>query len=68
MEVEVIDVQIWVVDVRNEVVAVAQIREVVVAYVLLLEMDFDGERDLPLGDGDGVLLFWCSSLEDLRLT
>ncbi|GKD81637.1 hypothetical protein Tco_1348476 [Tanacetum coccineum] len=22
-----------------------------------LEMDFDGERDLPLGDGDGVLFF-----------
>ncbi|GJV01754.1 hypothetical protein Tco_1335323 [Tanacetum coccineum] len=40
--------------------------------VLILEEDFDGacggERDLPLGDGDGVLSFWCSSLEDVRLT
>ncbi|GKB48911.1 hypothetical protein Tco_0899664 [Tanacetum coccineum] len=40
--------------------------------VLLLEVDFDGacggERDFPLGDGDGVLSFWCSSLEDVRLT
>ncbi|GJV13093.1 hypothetical protein Tco_1354634, partial [Tanacetum coccineum] len=36
--------------------------------VLLLEMDFDGacggERDLFLGDDEGVLLFGCSSLED----
>ncbi|GKB55177.1 hypothetical protein Tco_1348210 [Tanacetum coccineum] len=88
-------------DVRSEVVADAQIREVVVRHVavekglkglvanypwlthmghevikvvvevlevLLLEVDFDGafsgERDLTLGDGDGVLSFWCSSLED----
>ncbi|GJW42551.1 hypothetical protein Tco_0071350 [Tanacetum coccineum] len=40
--------------------------------VLLLEVDFDGafggERDLFLGGGDGVLSFWCSSLEDSRLT
>ncbi|GKD40795.1 hypothetical protein Tco_1261002 [Tanacetum coccineum] len=40
--------------------------------VLLLEVDFDGafggERDFFLGDGDGVLSFWCSSLEDSRLT
>ncbi|GKC65209.1 hypothetical protein Tco_1097807 [Tanacetum coccineum] len=40
--------------------------------VLLLEVDFDGafggERDLPIGDGDGVLSFWCSSLEVVRLT
>ncbi|GJR79743.1 hypothetical protein Tco_0150528, partial [Tanacetum coccineum] len=36
--------------------------------VLLLEVDFDGacggERDFFLGGGDGVLSFWCSSLED----
>ncbi|GJV27899.1 hypothetical protein Tco_1384347 [Tanacetum coccineum] len=111
------DVQIQVVDVRNEVVVGAQIQEVGVkhvvvakdlkgpmanyprlrheyhevvfggeevlevqaslegqtlALVLLLEVDFDGacggERDFPLGDGDGVLSFWCSSLEDVRLT
>nr|GEV25981.1 hypothetical protein [Tanacetum cinerariifolium] len=110
MEVEVVDVQIQVMDVRNEVVADAQIREVVVRHVvmakdlnspvanyprlrheyhkvmfvgeevlevqallvLLLEVDFDGacggERDFPLRDGDGVLSFWCSSLEDIRLT
>ncbi|GJZ27164.1 hypothetical protein Tco_0571417 [Tanacetum coccineum] len=40
--------------------------------VLLLEMDFDeacgGERDFFLGGGEGVLLFGCSSLEDVRLT
>ncbi|GJU87373.1 retrovirus-related pol polyprotein from transposon TNT 1-94 [Tanacetum coccineum] len=102
---EVVDVQIRALDVRNEVVADAQIQEegvrhVVVAKdlkglmanysrlthmghevikfmvevleVLLLEVDFDGafggERDLPIGDGDGVLSFWCSSLEDVRLT
>ncbi|GKD79791.1 hypothetical protein Tco_1342412 [Tanacetum coccineum] len=36
------------------------------------EMDFDGacggERDFFLGSGEGVLLFGCSSLEDVRLT
>ncbi|GJT97754.1 hypothetical protein Tco_1093272 [Tanacetum coccineum] len=40
--------------------------------VLLLEVDFDGafggEMDLPFGDGDGVLSFCCSSLEEERLT
>nr|GFB47884.1 hypothetical protein [Tanacetum cinerariifolium] len=40
--------------------------------VLLLVVDFDGacdgERDFFLGGGDGVLSFWCSSLEDSRLT
>ncbi|GKB87081.1 hypothetical protein Tco_0959353 [Tanacetum coccineum] len=40
--------------------------------VLLIEVDFDGEfgceRDFFLGGGDGALLFWCSSLEDSRLT
>nr|GEW49600.1 reverse transcriptase domain-containing protein [Tanacetum cinerariifolium] len=40
--------------------------------VLLLEVDFDGafggERDFPIGYGDDVLSFWCSSLEDVRLT
>ncbi|GKB34443.1 hypothetical protein Tco_0879385 [Tanacetum coccineum] len=40
--------------------------------VLLLEVDFDGafggERDLSIGDGDGVLSCWCSLLEDVRLT
>ncbi|GJY93066.1 hypothetical protein Tco_0508848 [Tanacetum coccineum] len=40
--------------------------------VLLLKMDFDGacggERDFFLGDGEGVLSFGCSSLEDVRLT
>ncbi|GJR27653.1 hypothetical protein Tco_0819547 [Tanacetum coccineum] len=37
-----------------------------------MEVDFDGafggEKDLPLGDGDGVLSFGCSSLKDVRLT
>ncbi|GJR66600.1 hypothetical protein Tco_0012665 [Tanacetum coccineum] len=36
-----------------------------------IEVDFDGacggERDFFLGGGDGVLSFWCSSLEDERL-
>ncbi|GJS18668.1 hypothetical protein Tco_0413140 [Tanacetum coccineum] len=40
--------------------------------VLLLEMDLDGacggERDFFLGGGDGVFSFWCSSLEESRLT
>ncbi|GJT51866.1 hypothetical protein Tco_0978023 [Tanacetum coccineum] len=65
---EVVDVQIRVVDVRNVLVADDQIQEFVVevievqaSLVLLLEVDFDGafdgERDLPLGDGDGVLSF-----------
>ncbi|GJW73511.1 hypothetical protein Tco_0132881 [Tanacetum coccineum] len=40
--------------------------------VLLLEMDFDGacgdERDFFLGGGDEVFSFWCSSLEESRLT
>ncbi|GJR64944.1 hypothetical protein Tco_0011009 [Tanacetum coccineum] len=40
--------------------------------VLLLEMDFDGacggERDFFQGGCEGVLLFGCSSLEDVRLT
>ncbi|GJU34928.1 hypothetical protein Tco_1183282 [Tanacetum coccineum] len=103
MEVEVMEVQIQVVDVRSKVVADAQIQEegvrhVVVAKdlkgpvanypqlthmghevikfvvevleVLLLEVDFDGafggERDFFLGGGDGVLSFWCFSLEDSR--
>ncbi|GJR42424.1 hypothetical protein Tco_1310527 [Tanacetum coccineum] len=107
---KVVDVQIRVVDVRNEVVADSQIREVDVRHVvvmkdlkglvanypwliheyhevvfieeevlevqaslvLLREVDFDGEcsceRDFPLRDGDGVLSFWCSSLEDVMLT
>nr|GEY80551.1 hypothetical protein [Tanacetum cinerariifolium] len=38
----------------------------------VLEMDFDGacggERDFFLGGGEGVLLFGCFSLEDVRLT
>ncbi|GJV27681.1 hypothetical protein Tco_1384129 [Tanacetum coccineum] len=38
----------------------------------VMEMDFDGacggERDFFLGGGDGVFPFWCSSLEELRLT
>ncbi|GJT46449.1 hypothetical protein Tco_0955164 [Tanacetum coccineum] len=105
MKLEVIDVQIQVVGVRNEVVENAQIREegvrhVVVAKdlkgpmanypwlthmgheviefvvevleVLLLDVNFDGafsgERDFFLGGGDGVFSFWCSSLEDSRLT
>ncbi|GKB16209.1 hypothetical protein Tco_0850132 [Tanacetum coccineum] len=95
MDVEVVDVQILVVDVRDEVVADAQIQEVVVKHVamtkdlkdpmanypwlihrghevLLLDVDFDGlfggEMDFPLGDGDGVLSFWCSSLEDVSVT
>ncbi|GJW53120.1 hypothetical protein Tco_0097205 [Tanacetum coccineum] len=42
----------------------------VVLKVLLIEVDFygacGGERDFPLGGGDGVLSFWCSSLEDAR--
>ncbi|GJU27212.1 hypothetical protein Tco_1165833 [Tanacetum coccineum] len=106
MEVEVVDVKIRVVDVRSEVMADAQIREVVVRHVvkckqnvfedswplihvshigvigdkiyggrykvLLLEVDLDGafggERDYYLGGGVDVLSFWCSSLEDSRLT
>ncbi|GJV33901.1 hypothetical protein Tco_1394301 [Tanacetum coccineum] len=40
--------------------------------VLLLEIDFygacGGESDFFLGGGKGVLLFGCSSLEDVRLT
>ncbi|GJX54707.1 hypothetical protein Tco_0283076 [Tanacetum coccineum] len=86
MELEVVDVQIQVVDVRNEVVADGHIWEEGVSgggelfegsggqlsMVLILEVDFDGafsdERDLPIGDGDGVLTCWCSSLEDVRLT
>ncbi|GJX69080.1 hypothetical protein Tco_0304807 [Tanacetum coccineum] len=46
--------------------------EEVLECVLLLEMDFDGacggKRDFFLGGGEGVLLFGCSSLEDVRLT
>ncbi|GKB99711.1 hypothetical protein Tco_0985848 [Tanacetum coccineum] len=46
--------------------------EEVIECVLLLEMDFDGacggERDFFLGGGEGVLLFGCSSREDVRLT
>ncbi|GJU11047.1 hypothetical protein Tco_1133443 [Tanacetum coccineum] len=90
MELEVVDVQIRVVDVINEVVADAQIREEGVRHVVVAkdlkgpvanylwlthmghEVDFDctfgGERDFFLGGGDGVLSFWCSSLEDSRLT
>ncbi|GJR55402.1 hypothetical protein Tco_1405923 [Tanacetum coccineum] len=74
MELEVVDVQIRVVDVRNKVVADAQIQEEGVRYVvvLLLEADFDGafggERDFFLGGGYDVLSFWCCSIEDSRLT
>ncbi|GKC92139.1 hypothetical protein Tco_1157581 [Tanacetum coccineum] len=54
----VVDVQIRVVDVRNEV-------------VLLLEVDFDGafggEKDFFRGGDDGVLSMLCSSLEDSSL-
>ncbi|GJY94399.1 hypothetical protein Tco_0510760, partial [Tanacetum coccineum] len=46
--------------------------EQVLECVLLLEMDFDGayggERDFFLGGGDGLFSFWCSSLEESRLT
>ncbi|GKB95627.1 hypothetical protein Tco_0981764 [Tanacetum coccineum] len=49
---------------------VVEVLEVQASLVLLLEVDFDGacggERDFFLGGGDGVLSFWCSSLEDLR--
>ncbi|GKE12437.1 hypothetical protein Tco_1415988 [Tanacetum coccineum] len=76
MELEVVDVQIQAVDVRNEVVADSHIWEEGVSGGGEIfegpEVDFDGafggERDLPIGDGDGVLSFWCSSLEDVRLT
>ncbi|GJW75506.1 hypothetical protein Tco_0134876 [Tanacetum coccineum] len=51
---------------------VVEVLEVQASLVLLLEVDFDGafggERDFFLGGGDGVLSFWCSSLEDSRLT
>ncbi|GKF02316.1 hypothetical protein Tco_0029239 [Tanacetum coccineum] len=94
VEMEV-DVQIRVVDVRHEEVAMdlkslmasylqltrmgyevinvmVEVLEVQASFVLLLEVDFDGacggKRDLFLGGGDGVLSFWCSSLEDARLT
>ncbi|GKF19081.1 hypothetical protein Tco_0067719, partial [Tanacetum coccineum] len=36
--------------------------------ILVFDGAFGGEKDLPIGDGDGVLSFWCSSLEDSRLT
>ncbi|GKA70488.1 hypothetical protein Tco_0776627 [Tanacetum coccineum] len=46
--------------------------EVIKILMDVLEVDFDGafggERDLPLGDGDGVLSFWCSLLKDVKLT
>nr|GEW95037.1 hypothetical protein [Tanacetum cinerariifolium] len=48
------------------------VMEEVLECVLLIEMDFDGacggERDFFLGGGEGVLLFGCFSLEDVRLT
>nr|GEU51049.1 hypothetical protein [Tanacetum cinerariifolium] len=48
------------------------VEEEVLECVLLLEMDFDGacggERDFFLEGGEGVLLFGCSSLEDVRMT
>ncbi|GJS55605.1 hypothetical protein Tco_0628967 [Tanacetum coccineum] len=51
---------------------VVEVLKVQTSLVLLLEVDFDGacggKRDLFLGGGDGVLSFWCSSLEDARLT
>ncbi|GJV16758.1 hypothetical protein Tco_1362081 [Tanacetum coccineum] len=81
-----------VVDVKNEVVVVMDLRDPVANYprlryvnyevvfvvmedlevqaslVLLLEVDFEGafggEMDFFRGCGDGVLSFWCSSLED----
>ncbi|GJU76407.1 hypothetical protein Tco_1273477 [Tanacetum coccineum] len=58
----VVDIQIRVVDVRNKVVQAS--------LVLPLDVDFDGacggKRDFFHGGGDGVLSFWCSSLEDSR--
>ncbi|GJR59309.1 hypothetical protein Tco_1501471 [Tanacetum coccineum] len=48
-----------------------EVLEVQTSLVLLLEVEFDGacggERDFFLGGGDGVLSFWCSSLEDASL-
>nr|GFA23397.1 hypothetical protein [Tanacetum cinerariifolium] len=51
---------------------VVEVLVVQASLVLLLVVDFDGacggERDFFLGGGDGVLSFWCFSLEDSRLT
>ncbi|GJZ69258.1 hypothetical protein Tco_0632808 [Tanacetum coccineum] len=51
---------------------VVEVLDVQASLVLLLEVDFDGAcggvRDFFLGGGDGVLSFWCSLLEDVRLT
>ncbi|GJY03773.1 hypothetical protein Tco_0369713 [Tanacetum coccineum] len=63
----------WLKYVSYEVVfVVMEVLEVQASLVLLLEVDFDGacggERDLFHGGGDGVLLMWCSSLEDSRFT
>ncbi|GKB42561.1 hypothetical protein Tco_0887503, partial [Tanacetum coccineum] len=47
-----------------------EVLEVQASLVVLLEVDFDGacggKRDIFRGGGDGVLSFWCSSLNDLR--
>ncbi|GJT96163.1 hypothetical protein Tco_1091681 [Tanacetum coccineum] len=49
-----------------------EVLEVHALLVLLLEVDFDGacggERDFFREGGDGVLTFWCSLLDDSRLT
>nr|GFC94585.1 hypothetical protein [Tanacetum cinerariifolium] len=57
----------------HEVISVVvKVLVVQASLVLLLELYFDGacggERDFFLGGGDEVLSFWCSSLEDGRLT
>ncbi|GJZ41003.1 hypothetical protein Tco_0587889 [Tanacetum coccineum] len=89
----VMDVQIRVVDVRDEVVVTdlrypvanyprlkhvcyelvfvgVEVLEVQASLMLLLEVDFEGacggERDFFRGGGEGVLSFWCFSLEDSR--
>ncbi|GJU77388.1 hypothetical protein Tco_1274458 [Tanacetum coccineum] len=56
----------------HEVVyVVMEVRKVQASLVLLLEVDFDGacggERDFFRRGGDGVLSFWCFSLEDSRV-
>ncbi|GJT26212.1 hypothetical protein Tco_0906487 [Tanacetum coccineum] len=73
----VVDVQIRVVDVRNEVVVDVQIwvvdlrHEVAVTDLIdsrWIDGACGGERDFFRGSGDGVLSLWYSSLEDSRLT
>ncbi|GJR78019.1 hypothetical protein Tco_0090384 [Tanacetum coccineum] len=72
-----VDVQIWVVDVKHEVVAM-DLKGPVANYPRLTHMGaptrgnfdgaFGGERDFFCGGGDGILSLWCSSPDDSRLT